>query len=120
MLLPNREAHRKFWANGVSFWEEICELWGLGDGHYQRGIKGTREKARQGNELVSGVELVELCAEPMVSSVMTTIAFLHSAAPVNAKEKSAEQLDLAFQAWLELPLSRSRKLSGPIHKGKHR
>jgi len=82
---------------GLNFWEEICERWSLGLGHYHSGIRGTKQTARNNKETVPLLELAELVPEALCSGVGVQVSLLHGAAPLNTKEKAEEDIASSFR-----------------------
>ena len=100
-LLLHAGIHDQWFQRGSPFWKDICRLWDLGDGegHYQRGTKGTKMVTiKKQGRAATGVELAEVTPETCCSVEGAQVCILHSAAPANPKEKTPEQLASFLEA----------------------
>lgn len=86
-MLHGGVVNDQFMKRGLPFWESMLRLWGQGTGHYHRGTKGLQAVARHEKTTLPGAHLAEFTPEACFSAMGTSTSILHSAAPVQAKDK---------------------------------
>ena len=97
MMLNEQINMAQWFGRNIDFWESVCKVWDLGEGNFQRGTKGARMVSPQKiGRAPTGVELAEIVPETCCSIIGAELALLHSAAPIDTKEKTSKQMDTAY------------------------
>lgn len=94
-MLHGGTINDQWMKRGLPFWQAVLSLWEQGTGHYQRGTKGLQAQARLDKTKVAAVTLVEFTPEAVFSATGTSVAVLHSAAPVQPKDKKPGVVEMA-------------------------